>query len=60
MDSIKLKRTTHKFTRYELDIVRMALMNLRWHIGNEQDKDTCALLNARLKHEYDDQQEDNK
>ena len=60
MDSIKLKRTTHKFTRYELDIVRTALMDLRWHIGNEQDKDTCAILNARLKREYEEQCEANK
>ena len=60
MNFIKIPRTTHQFTRYELDIVRMALSQLSWHLSNEQDKDTCALLNSRLKKEYDEQREVSK
>lgn len=57
MGQIEQARTTHKFTRYELDIIRMALNDLRKHCKNEQDHLTCWLLLDRLKREYDQQKE---
>ena len=55
MIKIKVPRTEHKFTRYELDLVREALKDKAKRSSNEQDKMTCWLLFDRLKRELDDQ-----
>ena len=57
MGLIEQARTTHKLTRYELDIIRMALNDYRKRVKNGQDHMTCWLLWDRLKREYDQQKE---
>jgi len=53
--SIKLLRTEHKMTRYELDIIREALRAYGRSAQNEQDAMTSWLLFDRLRREYAEQ-----
>lgn len=53
--SIKLLRTEHKLTRYELDIIRGALKYYGKNAQNEQDAMTSWMLFDRLRREYADQ-----
>lgn len=58
METTKVLRTEHSFTRYELDIVRNALRKYGRSATNEQDAMTSWMLFDRLKREYDQQIEE--
>lgn len=58
METTKVLRTEHSFTRYELDIVRGALRQYGRSAKNEQDAMTSWMLFDRLRQEYDQQIKD--
>lgn len=55
-----LSTTKHRFTMYELDIVRMALKKMAPKLTNEQDKMTAWMLYDRLHREALDQRKQNE
>ena len=52
---MKIQRTSHKFTKYELDIIRQSLFMYMGKTTNEQAKMTAMLIFDRLNREYKDQ-----